>query len=320
MEQLCTHPNVGAVLLVSLGAKASTANRWKRRSPTLAAREDAGDPARRRHAGHHRGGPRLGGGTGGAAGRPAEPFPCRSVKLVVAPSAAGRRDQRQSPATRRRVIAFDRLVAAGAACISRKRRTERLRGDQWPPARRPRSWRWNCAPASTRLPAITPRWATGPSRRERGRGADHHRGKVAGRLHEVGPVADQRDAETGRRAAEGGPLPAGRRPRRRGAFGFPNISDNAEIVEMMACGAQPDTVSSQAGVGRGIGPGPRDQDRRQSRHVSPPQRRHGRERGAGAGGEVTLDQVGQEIFDLVLAVAGRPADPVRGSGPPRIQS
>jgi altronate hydrolase len=87
-------------------------------------------------------------------------------------------------------------------------------------------------------------------------------------------------------------------------FGFPNISDNAEIVEMMACGAHLTLFVTGRGsvVGSALAPVIKiaanpDMFRRLSDDMDV-------NAGRVLEGEATLDQVGQEIFDLVLAVAG----------------
>ncbi|MBW8882399.1 MAG: UxaA family hydrolase, partial [Asticcacaulis sp.] len=86
-------------------------------------------------------------------------------------------------------------------------------------------------------------------------------------------------------------------------FGFPNISDNAEIVEMIACGAHVTLFTTGRGsvVGSAISPVikvcanpetyrklPDDMDVDAGRIME---------------GRATLDQVGEEITDLILRVA-----------------
>jgi altronate dehydratase large subunit len=90
-------------------------------------------------------------------------------------------------------------------------------------------------------------------------------------------------------------------------FGFPNISDNAEIVELMACGCHLTLFTTGRGsvVGSAIAP--------VIKICANPEtyRRMAGDMDVDAGrileGRATLDDVGREIFDLVLAVAdGRP--------------
>ncbi len=87
-------------------------------------------------------------------------------------------------------------------------------------------------------------------------------------------------------------------------FGFPNISDNAEIVEMIASGAHMTLFVTGRGsvVGSAISPVIKiaanpDMYERLSEDMD-----------VNAGrilhGDADIDEVGQEIFDLVLKVAG----------------
>ena len=87
-------------------------------------------------------------------------------------------------------------------------------------------------------------------------------------------------------------------------FGFPNISDNAEIVEMMASGAHMTLFVTGRGsvVGSALGPvikiaaNPDMYDRLQE------------DMDVNAGrimtGEASIDTVGAEIYDFVVRVAG----------------
>jgi len=87
-------------------------------------------------------------------------------------------------------------------------------------------------------------------------------------------------------------------------FGFPNISDNAEIVELIACGAHLTLFTTGRGsvVGSAISP--------VIKVCANPEtyRKLAGDMDVDAGrimeGRGTLDEVGTEIFDLVLAVAG----------------
>jgi altronate dehydratase large subunit len=90
-------------------------------------------------------------------------------------------------------------------------------------------------------------------------------------------------------------------------FGFPNISDNAEIVEMVACGCHLTLFTTGRGsvVGSAVSP--------VIKICANPQtyRRMSDDMDIDAGrilaGLATLDAVGREIFDLILSVAaGRP--------------
>lgn len=86
-------------------------------------------------------------------------------------------------------------------------------------------------------------------------------------------------------------------------FGFPNISDNAEIVELIACGAHITLFSTGRGsvVGSAISPVIKvcanpDTYRRMSDDMDV-------NAGAILEGEATLDDVGREIFEQIQSVA-----------------
>ncbi|PVM94131.1 UxaA family hydrolase [Caulobacter endophyticus] len=87
-------------------------------------------------------------------------------------------------------------------------------------------------------------------------------------------------------------------------FGFPNISDNAEIVELIACGCHLTLFTTGRGsvVGSAVSP--------VIKVCANPEtyRKLSGDMDVDAGrimeGRGTLDEVGDEIFDLVLAVAG----------------
>jgi altronate hydrolase len=87
-------------------------------------------------------------------------------------------------------------------------------------------------------------------------------------------------------------------------FGFPNISDNAEIVELIACGAHLTLFTTGRGsvVGSAVSP--------VIKVCANPEtyRKLSGDMDVDAGrimeGRGTLDEVGNEIFDLVLSVAG----------------
>jgi len=87
-------------------------------------------------------------------------------------------------------------------------------------------------------------------------------------------------------------------------FGFPNISDNAEIVELAACGCHLTLFTTGRGsvVGSAISP--------VIKICANPEtyQRMAEDMDVNAGrileGRATLDEVGREVFDRVLAVAG----------------
>ena len=86
-------------------------------------------------------------------------------------------------------------------------------------------------------------------------------------------------------------------------FGFPNISDNAEIVELVACGCHLTLFTTGRGsvVGSAISPVIKicanpDTFRRMPEDMDV-------DAGRILEGRATLDEVGREIFDLILDVA-----------------
>ena len=86
-------------------------------------------------------------------------------------------------------------------------------------------------------------------------------------------------------------------------FGFPNISDNAEIAELMACGAHVNLFSTGRGsvVGSAISPVIKvcanpDTYKRMSDDMDV-------DAGRILEGRATLDEVGREIYDLIIRVA-----------------
>ena len=101
-------------------------------------------------------------------------------------------------------------------------------------------------------------------------------------------------------------------------FGFPNISDNAEIVELIACGCHLTLFTTGRGsvVGSAISPVIKicanpDTYRRMADDMDV-------DAGRILEGRATLDEVGREIFDRVLAVAAGRADRLRAPGPPGV--
>ena len=104
-------------------------------------------------------------------------------------------------------------------------------------------------------------------------------------------------------------------------FGFPNINDNAEIAELIACGSHADPVRHRARLGGRLGHLAGDQGLRQSRHLPAHGRRHGRRCrphprrrrharrgrrarsatscvGLGAGGRTKSEELGHQEFIL----------------------
>ena len=164
MERLCTHPNVGAVLLVSLGCESF--NKYGLRADRPRKRPAGADhrhPGDRRHAQIDRRGPRLRRRTARRARRDGDG--ADGVDELVVGTICGGSDGTSgitgNPAVGR---AFDLLVEEGAACIFEE--TGELIGCEHIMAdarRHAGARRASSRPASPRRRATTPRSATAPS-------------------------------------------------------------------------------------------------------------------------------------------------------------
>lgn len=304
MERLCTHPNVGAVLLVSLGCESF--NRYQLESVV----RESGRPVETLVI-------QRSGGTAAtiAEGRAwvasaldslarKERVPMQVSDLVVATVCGGSDGTSGisgNPAAGR---AFDRLIQDGAACIFEE--TGELIGCEDIMAER----------------AATPELGE-ELRRSVAKAARYYAtlgygsfaaGNADGGLTTIEEKSLGAYAKSGQSRISGLIKP-GDIPPRGGLylmdvvpdgevrFGFPNISDNAEIVEMMASGAHITLFVTGRGsvVGSAISPVIKiaanpDMYQRLSADMD-----------VNAGriilGEASLDEVGQEIFDLVISVA-----------------
>ncbi len=304
MERLCTHPNVGAVLLVSLGCESF--NRYQlqeviratgRPVKTLVIQNDGGTAATIAE-GQKWVAEQV------AALAQAEKVPMQVSDLVIGTVCGGSDGTSGisgNPAAGR---AFDRLVEAGAACIFEE--TGELIGCEDIMAAR----------------AVTPDLAE-ELRAAVAKAARYYdtlgfgsfaAGNAEGGLTTIEEKSMGAYAKSGSSRISGLIKP-GDIPPRGGLylmdvvpdgevrFGFPNISDNAEIVEMMASGAHMTLFVTGRGsvVGSALAP-----------VIKIAANPHMYERLAGdmdvnAGriitGTATLDAVGDEIFDMVLDVA-----------------
>lgn len=102
-------------------------------------------------------------------------------------------------------------------------------------------------------------------------------------------------------------------------FGFPNISDNAEAVELIACGAH-DPFFHGARLGGRLGRLAHDQDLRQSGDVSPIERGHGRRRRTDSGGPGHAGRGGPRGCRLHAPYGRRRAHRIGVVGPPGVHS
>lgn len=305
MERLCAHPNVGAVLFVSLGCESFDKVR------VSAAVEASGRPVRTLVI-------QKAGGTRGtiAAGRDwvesalseidiVPRIPMTAADLVIGTVCGGSDGTSGisgNPAAGR---AFDLLVRSGAACIFEE--TGELIGCEEIMATR----------------AITPE--LGQALRESVRKAERYyatlgygsfaAGNAAGGLSTIEEKSLGAYVKSGDSPISGLIKP-GDIPPRGGLylmdvvpdgdvrFGFPNISDNAEIVEMIASGAHMTLFVTGRGsvVGSAISP--------VIKICANPDtyRALADDMDVNAGdiieGQRSIDEVGREIRDLVLAVAG----------------
>ncbi len=304
MERLCSHPNVGAVLLVSLGCESF--NRYQleqviratgRPVATLVIQNDGGTAAT-----IAKGQAWVAEQVEALAG--AERVPMQVSDLVIGTVCGGSDGTSGitgNPAVGR---AFDRLVDEGAACIFEE--TGELIGCE------------EIMAARAATPALADEIRAAVAKAARyydtlGFGS-FAAGNAEGGLTTIEEKSMGAYAKSGASTISGLIKP-GDIPPRGGLylmdvvpdgevrFGFPNISDNAEIVEMMASGAHMTLFVTGRGsvVGSALAP-----------VIKIAANPHMYERLAGdmdvnAGriitGTATLDAVGDEIFDMVLDVA-----------------
>lgn len=304
MTRLATHPNVGAVLLVSLGCEGFD------RSNLRGMIEASGRPVRTLVI-QAAGGTRRSVEEGRAwvaatlavqAGTP--PVPMRLSELVVGTICGGSDATSGLTANPAMGRAFDRLVAAGAACIFEE--TGELIGCEG---------HMGARAATPELAAELIASVDKAARYYRVLGQSSFApGNAEGGLTTIEEKSMGAYAKSGASTISG-LLKPGDIPPRGGLylldvvpdgeprFGFPNINDNTEIAELIACGSHLVLFSTGRGsvVGSAISPvikvcaNPRTW------------RRMGEDMDVDAGrilmGEATLDEVGDEIVELIRAVA-----------------
>lgn len=304
MERLCTHPNVGAVLLVSLGCESF--NRFRLEEVI----RDSGRPVETLVI-------QRAGGTAATIAKGQEWVEAQvkalaraarvsmDVSELIVGTVCGGSDGTSgisgNPAAGR---AFDRLVEAGAACIFEE--TGELIGCEEIMAER----------------AVTPELAD-ILRASVAKAARYYAtlgfgsfaaGNADGGLTTIEEKSLGAYAKSGQSRISGLIKP-GDIPPKGGLylmdvvpdgevrFGFPNISDNAEIVEMMASGAHMTLFVTGRGsvVGSALAP--------VIKIAANPEmyERLSADMDVNAGriilGEASVDEIGQEIYDLVLDVA-----------------
>jgi altronate hydrolase len=304
MERLCTHPNVGAVLLVSLGCESFDRIRLER----IVA--ESGRPVQSLVI-QNSGGTRssIAAGRDWVAKQAADlaaqaPVPMEPRELAVGTVCGGSDGTSGITGNPAAGIAFDKLVASGAACIFEE--TGELIGCEGIMAAR----------------AATP--ALGEElRRSVEKAARYYAtlgygsfasGNADGGLTTIEEKSLGAYMKSGQSPISG-LLKPGDLPPRGGLYlmdvvpdgevrwGFPNISDNAEIVEMMASGAHCTLFVTGRGsvVGSALAP--------VLKIAANPHMyaRLSEDMDVNAGrvleGTATLEEIGQEIFDKVVGLA-----------------
>lgn len=304
MRALVTHPNVGAVLLVSLGCESFDKNGLE---AVVAA---SGRPVHtltiQQHGGTRR---TIAEGVewvGHALERLAldERVPMDPAELVVATVCGGSDGTSGITANPAVGRAFDRLIGAGSTCIFEE--TGELVGCEYHMQDRALTPELGaeivaCVAKAARYYQVLGHGSFAPGNADGGLTTQEE--KSLGAYAKSG-------ASTIVGIVKPGDVPPGPGlylldvvPDGEVRFGFPNISDNAEIVELIACGAHLTLFTTGRGsvVGSAISPVIKvcanpdtyerladDMDVNAGRILQ---------------GRATLDEVGNEIHDLVLAVA-----------------
>lgn len=303
MTQICTHPNVGAVLLVSLGCESfdrfaleQAIEASGRPVHTIVIQKSGGTKTSieegRRFVAEHM-----------AVLAKTERTPMGIDELVIGTVCGGSDGTSGITANPAVGLAFDQLVSAGATCIFEE--TGELVGCEHIMAER------------AKTPELGEELRRAVEKAEAYYATLGYGSFAAGNAE--GGLSTIEEKSMGAYAKSGssqisGLIKPGDVPPRGGLylldvvpdgdvrFGFPNISDNAEIVEMMACGAHLTLFTTARGsvVGSAIAPVIKicanpDTYRRMSDDMDI-------DAGRVLGG-TDLAEVGQEIVDLTLAVA-----------------
>ncbi len=304
MERLCTHPNVGAVMIVSLGCESFDRERLAR---VVA---ESGRPVETlviQNAGGTRS--TIAAGQGWVRARAAElaaapTVPMDVSELVVGTVCGGSDGTSGITGNPAAGVAFDKLVAAGATCIFEE--TGELIGCE------------EIMAARAATPALAEELRASVEKAARyyatlGFGS-FAAGNAEGGLTTIEEKSLGAYMKSGQSPISGLIKP-GDIPPRGGLylmdvvpdgevrFGFPNISDNAEIVEMMASGAHCTLFVTGRGsvVGSALAP--------VIKIAANPHmyRRLSEDMDINAGrileGEASVAEVGGEIFDFVCALA-----------------
>ncbi|RFP17857.1 hydrolase [Duganella sp. BJB488] len=304
MKRLATHPNVGAALIVSLGCESF--NRRGLEEEVAASGRPVHTITIQQNSGTR---------TSVADGvewvrwaREAldtrQRVPMRLDELVVATICGGSDSTSGITANPAVGVAFDQLVAAGAACIFEE--TGELVGCEFHMKRRAATAELGeaivaCVNKAAHYYTVLGHGSFAPGNADGGLTTQEE--KSLGAYAKSGASPINGILKPGDQPETGGLYLLDVVPDGEVRFGFPNISDNAEIVELIACGAHVTLFTTGRGsvVGSAISPVIKvcanpatyerlaeDMDVNAGRILS---------------GDATLEQVGAEIVQLVAQVA-----------------
>ena len=304
MANLCTHPNVGAVLLVSLGCESFDRGELERavaasgRPVTTLVIQDAGGTRKTIAQGCDWVDWAL------ERLRAEAPVAMRPDELIVGTVCGGSDGTSGITANPAMGRAFDQLVAQGAACIFEE--TGELIGCEFHMQRRAATPELGaaivaCVAKAANYYTIMGHGSFAAGNAEGGLTTIEEKSLGAYAKSGASPIVGL--LKPGDIPARGGLYLLDVVPDGEPRFGFPNISDNAEIVELIACGAQVVLFSTGRGsvVGSAIAP--------VIKVCANPEtfRRLEDDMDVDAGrileGRATLDEVGHEVLEQVLACA-----------------
>ena len=304
MRRLVTHPNVGAALIVSLGCES-----FNRRGLEEEAAA-SGRPVHTLTIQQNRG-TRTSVADGiewvrwaREALAPQQRVPMRLDELVVATICGGSDSTSGITANPAVGVAFDQLVAAGAACIFEE--TGELVGCEFHMKRRAATPELGdaivaCVNKAAYYYTVLGHGSFAPGNADGGLTTQEEKSLGAYAKSGASPISGI--LKPGDQPEGGGLYLLDVVPDGEVRFGFPNISDNAEIVELIACGAHLTLFTTGRGsvVGSAIAPvikvcaNPATYERlAEDMDVNA---------GRILNGEATLEQVGTEIVELVVDVA-----------------
>jgi altronate hydrolase len=304
MKRLATHPNVGAVLVVSLGCEGFNRNGLHE------AVEASGRPVHTVTIQQNKG-TRASVASGVEwvgwaldALSSQERVPMDASELVVATICGGSDSTSGITANPAVGLAFDTLVEAGSACIFEE--TGELVGCEFHMKRRAVTPELGedivrCVEKAARYYTIMGHGSFAPGNADGGLTTQEEKSLGAYAKSGASPITGI--IKPGEQTWGAGLYLLDVVPDGEPRFGFPNISDNAEIVELIACGAHVTLFTTGRGsvVGSAISPVIKV-------CANPETYQHlAEDMDVNAGrvltGEATLEQVGREIVDLVLQVA-----------------